>query len=475
MMPFDDVVDSSMPILGPVPTTTSSLSNITTWPWPRIMMTEYHTFAFTVQASGNLVLSEVVINAGRVTFTVVLNIGLASLISQVDIADFGPFYVLTTYGLTADLVPVPSIKTFVRDVNIPVSLGCLIPFTTPTVGTCCNFKGQFVGGNILFDPMGIYGNLGSDAMVWSGIGNFEFNPVTDPTAGFRRIPFPNSIGKQPTIYKIFPHHTGLVIYSDAGRAFLSLEAVESTATYSLQPLKGLGIASGNHVAGNQYIQGFIDLYGDFWVWELQHATVKFDGGVVKKLGYRSYIKELLDYSSEEDHRVIVSYIDKTKRFYISNGNQCLVINEFGACGIFQCVSSVIVGYDGRLYGTFRNTQDTEGRFVSGEVDFGTRALKSVESMIGSIKHASDSSLHFAVDWRMSNDTPFKRTPWKPTGPQGEAVIKVTAAAFRICGRISNYVDAEIEYLALNLKYPDNRFKRGPTLDPANVVSTKGEV
>ena len=472
-MPYDEVVESSTPVLGPVPTTTSSLSNITTWPWPRLVMTEYHIFALTVQSSGNLFLSEVTLNAGRITFIVVLNIGLASLISQIDIADFGPFYVLTTYGRTADEVPVSSIKTYVRDVSVPVALNCLVPFDTPAVGTCCNFKGQFIGGNIVYDPMGIYGDLGSDSIVWSGIGNFEFSPLVDPTAGFARIPFVNNIGKQPTIYKVFPHHLGVVIYSDAGRVFLEPEQVDSSFAYSIKPLRGLGVASGNHVAGNNYLHGFIDLYGDFWTWELQHASVKFNGGELKKLGYRSHIKEMLDYSSVEDHRLIVSYIDKTRRFYISNGRQCLVINEFGACTIFQCPSSVIIGYDGRLYGTFRNTQDTEGRIVSDTVDFGTRGLKSVESVIGNISQASDSSLHFAVDWRMSNNVDFRRSPWKSTGPRGEAVVKVTAHEFRICARITNYIDAEISYLALNMKYPDNRFHRGPAMADANLVSTRG--
>ena len=199
---------------------------------------------------------------------------------------------------------------------------------------------------------------------------------------------------------------------------------------------------------------------------------RFDGGTVKKLGYRSYIRELLDYSSVEDHRVVVSYIDKNKRFYISNGRQCLIINEFGACSIFQCVSSVVIGHDGKLYGTFRNTQDTEARFVTDEIDFGSRGLKSIESIIGSFNYPLGSRLQFAVDWRVSNGA-FKRVPWKSTGPRGEAIIKVTASAFRVCARITNYIDVGIEYLGLNMKYPDNRFKRGPTLDEGNLVSTRG--
>ena len=450
------------------------MSDLITWPWPRLLMTEYHIFVFTVQSSGHLFLSEILFNLGRVTFTVVLDIGSAGLIDQVAIADFGPFYVLTTYGLTEDVVPTTSISTFVRDISIPISLNSLVPFTAPAMGTCCNFNGQFVGGNILPDASGIYGDLGSDGIVWSGVGSFEFNPIIDTTAGFRRLEFPNSIGKAPTIYRIIRHHSGLVIYSDAGVVFLEPEYVEPELTYSLRPLKGLGVASGNHVAGNKYVHGFIDLYGDFWIWELPHNTVKFDGGTLKKRGYRSYIRELLDFSSADGYGVIVNYIDKNKRFYISNGNSCLIINEFGACSIFQCVSSVIEGYDGRLYGTFRNTADTEARIVSDEVDFGTRSLKSIESIIGGVSSAREEKVYFALDWRTVDSQEFRRTSWKPVGPSGEAVLKVMAASFRICVRITNYIDAQIDYLGLNMKYPDNRFKRGITVADTNLVTTRGE-
>ena len=470
-MPFDSLVESSKPVLG----TVGTIPDVITWPWPRLLKTKYHTFCFTVQASLNLFLSEVTLNSGRFTFIVVADLGPAYLVDQVDIADFGPFYVTTTYGKTTDEVPVSNIKTFIRDLSIPVSFGCMVPFTTPVVGTCCNFRGQFIGGNLQPDSSGIYGELGSAGLVWSGIGSFEFNPVTDPTAGFTQLSFPYSAGRENTIYKLIPHHSGIVLYSDAGKVYVEPKETESGFTYSPSTLRGLGVSSGNHVAGDEFIHGFIDLYGDFWTWELPHVYAKFDAGIMKKLGYRSYIRDLLDSTPSGDHRVIVSFLQKEKRFYISNGNDCLVINEFGACSIFQCVSSIIAGYDGRLYGTFRSTQDTEARFVSDEVDFGTRSLKSIESIVGSIDYAPGSRLQFAVDWRMSDNDAFKRTPWKSTGPRGEAVIKVTASTFRICARITNYIDAAVEYLGLNMKYPDNRFKRGPTMDAGNLVSTRGEV
>ena len=468
-MPFDEIVESSTPTRTPVPTAVTSFSNIEVWPWPRILMTEFHIFALTVQSVGNLFISELTLDSGNVTLTGTSDIGLAEEISQVDVADFGPFYVVTTYGRTTDVVPLPVIRTFYKDIVANI----LVPFSTPAMGTCCVFNGQFIGGNVLTDTSGIHGDLDSDGLVWSAIANFEFDPTVDITAGFRRLEFPNNIGRRPTIYKIIRHHSGVVVYSDAGRIFLEPEYVDPAVTYSLRVLKGLGVASGNHVAGDKYIQGFIDLYGDFWTWELPHANLRFDGGVLKKLGYRDYIKNMLDFSSEEDSRVIVSYVDKNKRFYISNGQECLIINEFGACSIFQCASSVIVGYDGKLYGTFRNTVDTEARIVSDEVDFGTRSLKSIESIIGGVSSGQKENIHFALDWRTVDSQEFKRTAWKPVGPRGEAVLKVTASSFRICVRITNYIDAQIAYLGLNVKYPDNRFKRGPTADAGNLVSTRG--
>lgn len=476
-MAYDEIVESSTPTLKLPTVSLSTDADIDTWPWPRLFQTRYHIFCATLQASGKLHLSEVLTENGRIILIVVLDLGSAALIESIDIADFGSYYVVATYGLTADAVPVPSIKTYVKNLSAINKFPSLDAFTTPTMGTVCNYQGQLIGGNIVNVPTSKWSDLNSDGVVWSGIGNLDFDPGYDLTSGFMPGQFPYSVGKAATVFKAMPMHsraaTGIVVYSDAGRFHMSPERTETGFTYGVQLMSELGVTSGNHVAGDEFIHGFIDVYRDFWILESSQQAVQ-SGGNYKKLGYRSYIKELFDYTSSEDHRVIVSYTPKNKRFYISNGNKCLVINEFGACHVFQLVSSIVRLSDGNLYGTFKSNPDTSAVIFSDTLDFGSRGFKTVESVVGGIDLAKDAITQYTVDWRQSRVDVFSRIPWRNTNPRGETRIGVTACEFRLGIKISNYVDAKIEWLGINIKFPDNRFKRGLSLAEENIVSTRGE-
>ena len=473
-MAFDAIVESSTPTLKLPTAVRTTNADVTTWPWPRLFQTKYHLFCATRQASGNLYLSEVLFENGRTILTAVLDLGAEALIETIDIADFGLYYVVSTYGLTADAVPVPSIKTYVKNLSAVSKFQSLDAFTTPAMGVVCNYQGQLIGGNIVNVAASKWSDLNSDAVVWSGVGNLDFDPSYDFTAGFMSGQFPYSVGKVPTVFKIMPLHSrGLVIYSEAGKFYMTPERTETGFAYGVRRLSDLGITSGNHVAGDEFVHGFIDLHRDFWILESQKQE-STPGGNYKKLGYRDYIQELFDYTSSEDHRVIVSYIPMNRRFYISNGNRCLIINEFGACHVFQSVSSIVKLSDGKLYGTFKNNPDTSALIITDELDFGSRGFKTIESIVGGVDKPKDAIAQYTVDWRQSRADNFSRLPWRNTSPRGEARIGVTAGGFRLGVRVSNYVDAEVEWLAVNIKFPDNRFKRGPSLAEANLVSTRNE-
>ena len=475
-MAFDEVVESDTPVLKLGNVIVSTNADITTWPWPRMIQTKYHVFLLTLQTSGELYLSELLLENGRLIPTVMGSLGLATLIETVDIADFDLFYVISTFGYTADEVPKPSIKTYTKDLNA-TEFSRIASFSTPTMGAICNYKNQFVGSNLVNVPSSIWSDLSSDGIIWSGIGNFELDPTVDYTAGFRNGEFLYSEGRAVTIYKLLPldsrYLPGIVVYSNVGKFLLTPESTPTGFTYGVKLLGGLGVSSGNHIAGDDFIHGFIDTHRDFWTLESPHTSSPVEGNF-KKLGYRDYILELFDYKSSEDHRVIVSYVPKNKRFYISNGNKCLIINEFGACHSFQCVSSVIKASDGRLYGTFKNLPDTSAYIVSDELDFGTRGLKSIESIFGSVKVAHGEQVSYAVDYQTDKQKAFSRLPYRNSNPRGEARIGVTAAEFRLVVSISDYTDAQIDWLLMNVKFSDSRFRRGPTFPDASLTTRQGQ-
>ncbi len=436
-------------------------SNIIDWPWPRIFPTKYRVLGCSKQVSGNLILSELRISSGRYVFKPVQNLGSAAAINQIDVADFGPFYVVSTLGV--DATSIRQVQTFIRDTTKAAIYQCLVPWTIPAMGTVCNFNGQLIGGNIsACIPVGNpWEAFAPDTIVWSAIGNFEFNPLVDRTAGYYELLFPESGGKRATIYKVLPMGSTINVYSDAGKISLVPAQVGETFTYSPRMLSGLGIASGNHVAGDDYVQGFIDLNNDFWFFE--HPNFNSDvGRSLTKVGFRLQISDMIAFVPPSgDSRLIVSYLPRDKRFYISNGNECLIINEFGGCKVFQSINSILIGHDKILYGAFKQSTDTEARIFTDSMDFGVRGLKSVEAILAGVSHSSGEKSSAAVDWRINKSSPFTRSVWKSSGPTGEVGIHVTAEEFRLGVKVSNYLGAEIETLNAAIKFSDHRFRRGP--------------
>jgi hypothetical protein len=152
----------------------------------------------------------------------------------------------------------------------------------------------------------------------------------------------------------------------------------------------------------------------------------------------------------------------------------LVINQFGACNVFQCPSSVIAAPDGNLYGTFKSLPDLSARIVTDELDFGTRAIKSIESMFGAVDSGPNATVKFTVDWNKASGNDFFRLPFRNVNPRGEAHIGATGAEFRVVVSISDYIEAQIQWLMFNVKFPDNRFRRGATMGPESVVTRQGQ-
>lgn len=475
-MAYDEVVESDTPVLKLPKVLVTTNADITTWPWPRMIRTQYHVFLLTVQTTGELYLSELLLENNRLITTVMGSLGLAALIETVDIADFDLFYVISTFGYTSDVVAVPSIKTYFKDLNA-TEFSRITRFVSPAMGTVCNYRNQLIGANIVNPAGGIWSDLSTSGILWSGIGSFGLDPTVEYTAGFMPGEFLYSSAQKATIFKLLPLDVrgsgGIIAYSNIGKLLLSPEITPTGFTYGVKKLHGLGISSGNHIAGDEFIHGFIDTHRDFWTLESYNAAAP-GGGNLKKLGYRDYILELFDYTSTEDHRVIVSYIPRDKRFYISNGNKCLIINEFGACHSFQCVSSVIAAADGTLYGTFKNLPDTSAYIVSEALDFGARGLKSIESIFGGISMARTERVSYTVDHRVTRDKAFNRLPYRVVNPRGEARIGVTAIEFRLVVNISNYLEAAIDWLMINTAFVDNRFRRGPTLPDASITTRQGQ-
>jgi hypothetical protein len=264
------------------------------------------------------------------------------------------------------------------------------------------------------------------------------------------------------VWRLLANRDEVMAYTNAGIMILRPSSVGGLFTYGDYYVEGLGVSSGNHVAGDDFIHGCIDLRGDFYTIE--------PGGRIEKLGYREYISPMLtdvgysgdyahDYVGANSH-VIVSYYPKDRRFYISDGNTCVIVNRFGAYTAFQRPSSVIQGWNGQLYGTFSESPDQSAVAVLDTQDFGTRDFKNLESVVAGVRCSSGASIEFSTYWRSSASGEFRQSEWKPGGPTGEATIQVASAEMKPAVRISSYEGAELTYLIANIKFTGRKFRRG---------------
>lgn len=422
------------------------MADITIWPRPLLVNSPYRLFSIVLQPNGGAYLLELYFMNGSWTQRISGFIGESARIAQVDIADFGEFYIVA--GLDVDGKAYCYAKELLS--------GFVSRTFDPFFGTCCNFRGQFLAGNIqTLDTESVWAEYGSAGVIWSEPGSIELNPQIARASGFKQEQFPFNTGVKPVIYSMLPTLEGVVVYSNSGVVLLRPDLVNSTFTYSAQNREGIGVASGRHVAGDLYIQGYINLDREFYYVE--------PNGQQTKRGY----KEIITRMFEQDSRVIVSYLPKDYRFYVSNSIECLVINKFGAYQCHQKVAGAAVAPNGKLYGSFMDDKDVEARITSDNMDFGSRGIKSVESMLVGLDHASGTDAFASVQWRMEANSEFAEFDWITLGPNGEAGVHVAAREFRLRMKVTNYLNSRVDYLTPNVKYSDQRFKRGLSPTQAN--------
>jgi len=464
-MAFDAIVESSEPVLTPSLFGGSLVGNISIWPWPRIIPTENWLLGFFRQENDHVYMFEMtLVDHGRFEMYAVGDLGFYFDIDSIDVADFGPLYFISTYSVSG------GIKTYARDPSLSnptanrdvVGINFIVPIETPSFATCCNYNGQLIGGNI-YSPSeenpNPWRDLGLNSVLWSGIGRMEFNPELDRTAGFRQVVGKAHYRNPPKIHKVLPLQEGIVVYTDGGNGVLIDHITENIFNYGLVPLKGLGIASSNHVAGDSYVHGFIDLNRDFWTLENSSFRVlNQDGGKLTKHGFREYILPLF----EAPGPVIVSYLPtEDRRFYISNGQDCIVITKYGAFQCHQGISGIVNGPDNRIYGTFLDSGDLSGEVIFDTVDFGNRGVKSIESMIMGIDCPQGIKVTGTTEWRIKKSSDFKSGSFRPVG-NGEVGVHIAGHEFRPKCRFSDYQGCELSYVKANVKFSDSRFRRGLT-------------
>lgn len=419
------------------------------WPWPRALFIGSHVLGFATVSTA-LWLYEMYYEYGQWSAVALASLGTTTEIDQVDVADFGTFYMVSVYGTNSDGVHVINGYARVVSEGSGADAVAVLPTTSiPKFATCCNFNGQCVAGGI--DEAGAWTGIKLNYVMWSGIGNAEFRIAQDLTAGSIAIPWARSweTSGQGMVYKVAKLGNTVAVYGDEGRASLVPYGIENAVGFGLGRTAGGGVTSGNHVAGDENVHAFIDNNEDLWIADSQGE---------KKLGYREYMSSLLDHAN----RTIISYVPSKKRFYISNGVEGYVLSEHGLYTTNQLVTSVGDYRNSGLFGFWADSEDSRARFTTDTVDFGIRGLKTLAAVeLGINTLEVDQDVEVSSYWRSGIKDAFSQTDWTLTDPMtGVGNPVVTANEFRVSVRAASYSGMKVDYVGMRYKLVDKRAIRG---------------
>ena len=415
-----------------------------TWPWPQVRFLEYYTLGFATITT-HLWLYELYCDGNDVwQATAMQDLGLTASITQVDVAESGTFYLVTTFGRPGG---VATCDSYIRNPGTEAPLISQLPTAyIPESIAVCNYNGQFLLGGLVPGTYDEFADMTFNTVAWGQIGRMEFraNNLTTYTAGYRNMPWGEK--HAGIVYKLKKLGNRVMVYGDGGKAFL-IPASSPVSTYGLEVIPGAGIRSGFHADGDDHLHGYIDANYDFWIVD---SSFKF-----AKLGYREFMEDLVTTALTK-----VSFEPNSRRFYISNGVKGYVLTEHGLYSTHQFVTSV-GNYRGlNLCGFIKTGTDSKYRLVSDTLDFRIRGLKTLEGMEVSGDIPSDATMKLAVDYKYKQSEDFSRSTWKTANDRGQAAPIITAPEFRLCVEVDSYEDVVIDYINTSLKVVDKRMIRG---------------
>lgn len=420
------------------------------WPWPQVVFGSYYTLGF-APTDDVISLFEMYYDGEDWSVDQMTDVGTASEINQIDVIDFGQFYAVSCFGYDASDVPVietmirlpgiekPSYQFELARVYEDAGDDYLCP-RFPKFICGCNFNGQAVVGGILSDhPM--WNERGLHSVCWSGIGTFDFNPERDRTAGFADMDW--GLNGQGIVYKIIKVGNAVGVFGSGGIS-LMIPVSEPMVTFGKKNISFLGIASGNHIAGDDSIVCFVDRYKDLW---MMGSDLK-----LKKLGYRNWIRDL-----DDDFRI--TYVPEKKRFFISDDSICYALTESGMYSCHQLPTAAGI-YGGELWGFFKDTGDYEWRVETDELDFKQRAFKTLQFIE---VHGAGEDTYAMVKYKNNvADDEFSELQWRNLNPQGIVYYPVSSSEFKISLKGDNYRESDLllSSLKLRVKQTDKRNIRG---------------
>ncbi len=307
-------------------------------------------------------------------------------------------------------------------------------FTMPHVATCCNFRGQFIGGNVLSD-WGDWESLGSTYVVYSDIGSINMTPGQSNIAGNVYIPTPHDI------VKVLSLRDHVIVYT-TGDIWALTPVVDPAPTFKLTPIANVGILNPLAAAGNEHNHVIVDHLGLVWIID---ETLK-----PKKLGYKEFFQ---DYASE----IMVVFDPATDEWRINCNGGAYLLTKFGLSTCYQRVSGICYN-DSYYWCIGTESSDRCGRIVTDAMDFGYRGIKTIHGVELDIDNAQRVTV--GIDRRFNQSGKFKRSRQFRLNSLGQMAVPQSGTDFRAVVEFSDYRNAELDYIKLRYKMSDMRGLRG---------------
>lgn len=375
---------------------------------------------------------------------------------NIDFADFGWFYAMSYAEMSSDSL---GVYCYTRDPDLAssiIAVNSLPSAVCPEFISCCNFKGQPILGGIISTDAS-WTQLGMCSVAWGAIGQWEFRPSSNRTAGYIRMPW--SDWDEGLVHKVKRLGDIVMVYGNGGRAGLRpFNQSMATGFGLIDTINGTGVDKGFHVAGDNRVHGFLDTNNEFWIVD---AGLKFE-----KLGYKEWFDDLLQENEDiaAGTPLVVSYDSTNKRFYFGGYSSSYVLTEWGLYSTHQSVTSV-GNYRGNvLCGFFKDLGDYEGRVKIMDRDFAQRGLKTLDHMELGVDYipSGDESVLIGVDTRYKYNEDFRSGDWIRINESGFGYLGKTAVDFRIKAKVSDYRNGnpKIDSMKVRYKVVDKRSIRG---------------
>lgn len=406
-------------IIDPTPESVDMFYN---WPFPQVLVGE----------SYRILIVRDDINQEDVVYSLNSDYSVATQIFAVDqltfgqgtlmeLADFGE-YAFMTNGVIM-LYWDPSLLAWDKKTSIA---------TIPMMRAVCNFKGRMIGGCVL----SVWHDCDEKSIVWSKVGEANFTPGQDNTAGYRRDPFGGEV------YHVRRLEDNVVIYSSKGVS-LMYPVSDPTPTFGFKELKDVEVINRGAVGGNLNEHVFVD--SDYYIWKLN------DKGL-NKLGYKEYMENLTGGD------IIINYNSNKGDYYISDGTTSYLLTSNGLTEHPNYSSAI--WYDEGLKGLPGLDYSSDLPYLTTHViDMGYRAMKTIFSVeLGGIGGDAEVSIYY----RNNINEAFEQTDYIPINNMGIASITISGVEFMISIRNADFTTSysDLDYITIRWKMTDLRGLRG---------------